>query len=193
MSNLIPETRNRILKAALECLEAADGKLVRISDIAATANLTRQTLHQYFSTRADLLIAATHYLDELKSSEERLAKSRTASNGIERLEAYVDAWASYIPEIFGVARALLLMNDSDADSAWDTRMQDMWEGCEAAIRALSADGSLNSDYSIKEASDLLWALLSVGNWERLCRDRGWSQQAYLQHIQTMTKTLFVSL
>jgi AcrR family transcriptional regulator len=192
MSNLIPETRDRILKATLECLETADGKLVRISDVANAAGLTRQTLHLYFRTRADLLIAVTHYLDDLHSSDERLAKSRTASGGIERLEAYVDAWVSYIPEIFGVARALLLMNDPDADSAWASRMQDMWEGCEAAIRALSTDGNLNPDYSTQEASDLLWTLLSVRNWEQLRHDRGWTQQTYLCHIQKITKTLFVS-
>jgi AcrR family transcriptional regulator len=192
MSNLIPETRDRILKATLECLETADGKLVRISDVANAAGLTRQTLHLYFRTRADLLIAVTHYLDDLHSSDERLAKSRIASGGIERLEAYVDAWVSYIPEIFGVARALLLMNDPDADSAWASRMQDMWEGCEAAIRALSTDGNLNPDYSTQEASDLLWTLLSVRNWEHLRHDRGWTQQTYLCHIQRITKTLFVS-
>lgn len=192
MSNLLPETRNRILKAALECLEGADGKLVRISDVANAAGLTRQTLHLYFRTRADLLIAVTHYLDELKSSEARLAKSRAASNGIDRLEAYVDAWGNYIPEIYDVARALLLINDPDADEAWQTRMQDMWEGCEAAIQALDADGVLNPVYCVQEASDLLWTLLSIRNWEHLRRDRGWSQQTYLDHIQIVTKSLFVS-
>ena len=90
MSNLIPETRNRILKAALDCLESAEGKMVRVSDVAKAAGLTRQTLYLYFRTRADLLIAVTHYVDGLKSSNERLSKSRAATNGIERLEAYVD-------------------------------------------------------------------------------------------------------
>lgn len=192
MSNTVPETRDRILDATLDCLEAADGKMVRISDVANTAGLTRQTLYLYFKNRADLLIAATHHLDKRKSVDERLLKSRSATEGIAKLEAFVDAWTSYIPEIYGVARALLHMNDADADAAWENRMQDMWEGCEAAIKALEQDENLNPDYSIKEASDLLWTLLSVRNWEHLCRDKGWSQKAYLHHIQKTTKLLFVA-
>ena len=70
-------------------------------------------------------------------------------------------------------------------------MQDMWEGCEAAIKALKVDGLLSKTYSVKEASDLLWALLSVRNWEQLCRDRKWTQSQYIEAMLSMSKTLFV--
>ena len=67
----------------------------------------------------------------------------------------------------------------------------MWEGCEAAIKALKADRQLNPDYSVKDASDLLWTLLSVRNWEHLRIDREWSQRKYAQHIQDVARRLFV--
>lgn len=192
MSNLLPETRRRILSAALACLENADGKMVRISDVAKEAGLTRQTLYLYFRTRAELLVAVTHFVDELKSSDDRLAKSRAATRGIDRLHAFVEAWTGYIPEIYGVARALLLMNDPDADSAWNSRMQDMWEGCEAAVKALKKDGQLNASYTTKDASDMLWTLLSIRNWEHLRHDRGWSQHKYVAQIQSTATALFVT-
>lgn len=140
MLNIIPETRDRILNATLDCLKAADGRMVRISDVADAAGLTRQTLYLYFKNRADLLIAATHYLDE------RLHQNHTVEDGIVKFEAYVEAWASYIPKIYGVAHALLHMNDADADAAWQSKMQDMWEDCEAAIKDLDRDENLNPDY-----------------------------------------------
>ena len=189
MSNQVPETRIRILNAALKRLESADGDTVRVSDVAKEAGVTRQTLYLYFRTRTELLIAVTHYVDELKSSDDR---SRAASSGVARLEAYIAAWTDYIPEIYGVARALMAMNDEEATAAWRQRMQDMWEGCEAAIKALKADGKLNPDYGVKDASDLLWTLLSVRNWEHLRIDREWSQRKYIKHMQDVAQRLFVA-
>mgnify|MGYP003634006954 CR=1 FL=1 len=117
MSNQVPETRIRILNAALKRMESADGDTVRVSDVAKEAGVTRQTLYLYFRTRTELLIAVTLYVDELKSSDDRLAASRAAPSGVARLEAYIAAWTDYIPEIYGVARALLAMNDEEATTA----------------------------------------------------------------------------
>ena len=192
MSNQVPETRIRILNAALKRMESADGDTVRVSDVAKEAGVTRQTLYLYFRTRTELLIAVTLYVDELKSSDDRLAASRAAPSGVARLEAYIAAWTDYIPEIYGVARALMAMNDEEATAAWRQRMQDMWEGCEAAIKALKADGKMNPDYGVKDASDLLWTLLSVRNWEHLRIDREWSQRKYIKHMQDVAQRLFVA-
>ncbi|WP_439619911.1 TetR/AcrR family transcriptional regulator [Hyphomonas sp.] len=192
MSNQVAQTRIRILKAALKRLEAADGDTVRVSDVAKEAGVTRQTLYLYFRTRTELLIAVTHYVDELNASDARLAASRTAPTGLARLEAYIDAWTAYIPEIYPVARALMAMNEEDATAAWQQRMLDMWEGCEAAIKRLKADGQLSPDYGVKDASDLLWTLLSVRNWEHLRIDREWSQRKYVKHMQAIARRLLVA-
>ncbi|WP_430403855.1 TetR/AcrR family transcriptional regulator [Hyphomonas sp.] len=192
MSNQVAQTRIRILKAALKRLEAADGDTVRVSDVAKEAGVTRQTLYLYFRTRTELLIAVTHYVDELNASDARLAASRTAPTGLARLEAYIDAWTAYIPEIYPVARALMAMNEEDATAAWQQRMLDMWEGCEAAIKRLKTDGQLSPDYGVKDASDLLWTLLSVRNWEHLRIDREWSQRKYVKHMQAIARRLLVA-
>lgn len=191
MSNRVPKTRLKILHAALDLLESGKGESVRLNDVAKHAGVTRQTLYLYFKTRADLLIETTFYVDELKGSAARLAASREAKTGPGRLEAYVSAWSGYIPEIYGAARALMAMNDPDADAAWATRKQDMWEGCEAAVKALKRDGRLNPAYSVKDASDLLWTLLSVRNWEHLVLERKWSQRKYARHMLSTAQQLFV--
>jgi len=193
MSSDNPETRNRILKAALNLLETSQGRGVRMTDIAKRAGITRQALYLHFSTRAELLIATTYYLDELKGSEERLVASRTAQTGLERLDAFIEAWGSYIPEIYGIARALLAMKDTDeaAAKAWDDRMQDMRQGCEAAISALNSDNMLLPDHSPNQATDILWTMLSVRNWEQLTIECGWPQERYIETLKSLARRIFV--
>ena len=193
MSSDNPNTRNRILKAALKLLEASQGKGVRMTDIAKRAGITRQALYLHFSTRAELLIATTYYLDEVKGAEERLVVSRAAQTGIERLDAFIEAWGGYIPEIYGIAKALLAMKDTDeaAAKAWDERMQDMRQGCEAAIGALNGDNMLSPDHSPNQATDILWTMLSVRNWEQLTIECGWPQERYIETLKSLARRIFV--
>jgi AcrR family transcriptional regulator len=194
MSSENPQTRVRILDAALQLLEASQGKGVRMTDIARQAGISRQALYLHFGTRAELLIAATHYLDEEKGVEQRLAPSRTARTGTERLDAYIEAWGRYIPEIHGIARALLAIRDTDeaAATAWDERMQDMREGCEAAIDALNHDKMLSPDYAPEHATDILWTMLSVRNWEQLTIQCGWPQERYIETLKSLARRVFVA-
>ena len=113
-----------------------------MADIAKSAGISRQALYLHFPARAELLIATTRHIDEKKNIEARLASSRNAETGIDRLNAYIEAWGNYIPEIHGVARALMALQDSDAAAklAWEDRMHAVREGCEAAIKALRNDG-----------------------------------------------------
>jgi AcrR family transcriptional regulator len=193
VSDKTEATRARILQATLDLLEQSGGKGVRISDIAKRAGLTRQAIYLHFVNRADLLIAATLYLDEIKGTEERLSKSRAATSGALRLDAYIEAWGGYIPEIHGVAKALIAMGDEDeeAKDTWDKRMQDMREGCRAAVDALAADSQLNPAHGPDEATDILWTLLLVQNWESWTLHCGWSQEQYISNVKGMAKRLLV--
>ena len=194
MSSSEIDTRERILQAVLTLLEAGQGTGVRMMDIAKAAGISRQAVYLHFKTRADLLIATTLYLDRIKGVEQRLQPSRTAGSGIERLDAFIDAWGNYIPEIYGIARALLAMSDTDeaAATAWDQRMRDVREGCEAAIDALRRDETLLPDLSPGQATDILWTLLSVRNWEQLTVDCGWSQEAYIATLKSLARKFLVS-
>ncbi len=194
MSSKNLDTRTRILETAVALLEANQGRGVRMMDIAKRAGITRQALYLHFSTRAELLIATTFFLDELKGSEERLVPSRTAQIGIDRLDAFIEAWGNYIPEIYGLAKALLAMRDTDeaAAKAWDERMRDMREGCEAAINALVSDNMLSRDHSPQQATDILWTMLSVRNWEQLTIECGWPQKKYIKTLKTLARRNFVA-
>ncbi|MEM9750438.1 MAG: TetR/AcrR family transcriptional regulator [Pseudomonadota bacterium] len=194
MSRENRNTRETILNAAWRLLEAAPGREVRMSDIAAEAGVSRQAVYGHFPTRADLLTATARYLDEVKNVDARLAASRNAARGVDRLAAFVEAWGDYIPEIYGVGRAFMAMYDSDSEAAaaWDDRMQAVRHGCQAAVDALKRDGDLTPDYSARQATDVLWTLLSVENWERLRNDCGWSQKRYLETMKAIAFSALVA-
>lgn len=194
MSSSNIETRQKILSAAWALLEGDQGAVVRMSDIAKKAGISRQAVYLHFPTRADLLIATTRYVDEIKDVDKRLAASRSASNGLQRLDSFIEAWGNYIPEIYAIAKALIAIEDSDeaARLAWADRMQAVRHGCDAAVKALKADGDLSPEHAPKEATDILWALLSVQNWEQLTRKSGWSQKRYIKNMKTLARQVLVA-
>ncbi|MBO6947141.1 MAG: TetR/AcrR family transcriptional regulator [Rhodospirillales bacterium] len=191
MSSGNPETRQRILDAAWRALESGDAKKTRMGDIAKLAGVSRQALYLHFPARTDLLVAVTQYIDRIKDVDGRLEKSRNASSGGERLDAFIEAWGDYIPEIAGVARALLDMRvgDPDAGMAWDDRMRAVRHGCDAAVKALKKDGDLSNDHTQAQATDVLWMLLSFENWERLRFGCGWPQKKYVTEMKAMARRL----
>lgn len=153
---------------------------MRMSDIAKAAGISRQALYLHFPTRAELLVATTRHIDSVKDVDARLGPSRAATSGQDRLEAFISAWCGYIPEIHGISVALRAMREGDAEAAaaWDDRMKAVRHGCSSAVRAILEDGRLKQGLTEKSATDILWTLLSVENWEQLVRNCGWSQSDY---------------
>ena len=173
------QTKTRILETTWKVLETRSDKN-RMSDIATAVGISRQALYLHYPTRAELLIATTKHIDKVKKVNQRLELSRAAGSGIERLHFFIKAWGGYIPEIHGMSVALRNMreNDKAAAEAWDERMQAVRHGCQAAVRAIEKDGKLKSDLSEQVATDILWTLLTVENWEKLVLDCTWSQSEY---------------
>lgn len=195
MSSEKNPTRDRILKSTWTLLEEGTASAVRMSDIAKAAKISRQALYLHFPNRAELLVATTRYLDEVHDIEGQLRASRDATNGTERLAEWIAVWGNYIPKIYGIGKALMAMQDSDAEAAaaWNDRMQAVREGCAAAVAALSGDGVLTSEMSEMEATDALWALQSVRLWEQLRLECGWSQERYIELIHQMARRMLLAV
>jgi len=193
MSSENPDTRTRILESAWKLLESGSGSEVRMSDIAKDAGISRQALYLHFPKRADLLVATTRHIDVVNDVEARLTASRTAASGIARLDAFIEAWGNYIPSIYGVAKALISMQDEDeaARLAWADRLQAVREGFEAAVAALERDGALSPEFPPKRAADLLWTMVSVESWEHLTIDCSWSQADYVDAMKSLARRALV--
>jgi len=187
-------TRDRILEACWRLLEEGDGGQTRMSDVAKAAGVSRQAVYLHFSNRAELLVAVTRFIDARSEIDARLAASRKASSGLERLDAFIEAWGNYIPVVHPVCRALLEMapGDEAARLAWNDRMSALREGCEAAVKALARDGILTGQHDAKATTDLLWTLLSIRNWEQLVRDCGWTQADYVAEMKRLARLAIVT-
>jgi AcrR family transcriptional regulator len=188
MSSKKNPTRIRILQSTWKLLEAGKGNATRMSDIAKAAKISRQALYLHFPNRAELLLETTHYVDEIHGIDSKMAKIQNAQTGIEHLTTWVDVWGNHIPEIYGIAKALLAMKDNDeaAQAAWNDRMQAVRRGCSAAISDLNSEGVLKDSLGEKEATDILCSIHSIGTWEQFRLECGWSQVDYIAMIQTIT-------
>ena len=194
MSSQHSGTRARILETTVRLLEEHGGRGVRMGDIAKQAGISRQAVYLHFASRADLLIAAILYKGDQLDVEGRLAPSRAATSGAERLALYLEMWGDFIPEIYGVAKALMDAQDSDAAAAaaWKDRMVAMRDGCRAAIEALEFDGNLAPGWTRDTAIDALWTMLLVPNWEHLTGECGWTGEQYTVRMKMMANRLFVA-
>jgi AcrR family transcriptional regulator len=174
-------------------MEEHRGQGVRMRDVADAAGLSRQSVYDHFGSRAKLLVATTHYVDEVRGLSERRRRFDEATTGMERLEAYVEFWGNFIPEVYGMAKALLAVRETDeaAATAWDDRMGAVRASCRNAIEALHRDGMLAPEWSRDEAVDLMWTMLSIRNWESLTIERGWSTGRYVDRMQELLKRALV--
>ena len=174
-------------------MEECKGRGVRMSDIAAAASVSRQALYLHFASRAELLVATTHYGDQVRGLNERLGSWNDSVAGTKLLAEYIEFWGNYIPEIYGIARALLTARETDeaANIAWNERMAAVRQGCRYTIEALQREGKLNPEWTSEEATDLFWTMLSIRNWELLTIECHWSTRRYINAIQALAHRTFV--
>ena len=193
MSSVISETQRRILDATVSSLIESGGKGAKMGEVAKAAGISRQAVYLYFASRTELLIAAFRHLGDTLDVEARLEPSRTAASGEERLERFIEFWGKYLPEIYGLAKALILARESDAaaSAAWSDRMEAMRHGCKAVVDALYADGRLAEEWTRPKATDALMGLLQVPAWEYFTQECGWSDRDYIRWMTMQARRSFV--
>ena len=194
MSSNEKNTRKKILEATWKLMEDRRGQGVRMSDIAKTAGISRQAIYLHFDTRTALMSATAIHVDVVKGLDERLKTVLSANSALEALEAYVDVWGNYVPEIYGLAKALLAARETDeaAAIAWDERMACLRDGCREIIADLDAEGKLAPVWSQAEAVEMFWTILSFQTWEQLTVECGWSVDQYTRWMKTLLTRSFVA-
>jgi AcrR family transcriptional regulator len=174
-------------------MEERNGRGVPMGDVAGAAGVSRQAVYDHFGSRADLMVATVRYGDTVLGLEERLSRYRAATSGTERLGAFVEFWGNYVPKIHGIARALLSAREHDeaVAAAWDDRMGVVYEACRDIVERLHGEGALAPGWSLDEAADVLWTMLSIRSWESLVLERGWPVSRYVSRMQELTRHAFV--
>jgi len=193
MSSKNINTKVEILKATWHLMEQQQGQDVSMGNIANAAGISRQAVYLHFASRTELMIATSNYVDEMKGLNQRLARLETANNGTELLEICVDVWGNYIPEIYGLAKAMLKSRDTDdaIAAAWNGNMQCLRDVCVDVINTLEKESKLVTTWSNKQAADMFWTLISIQNWEQLTIECGWSTEQYINCMKKLLKSTFI--
>ena len=178
-------TRERILEATAQLLSTRPPSDVRMADVAAAAGLSRQILYLHFRNRTDLLVEAARFIDAWAGLDEALAPVLAAKSGREALARLATFMAVFTPRVYRVAAAAEALRSSDeaAAAAWNDRAANRRRGLAGLVRRLKAEGDLADGWSIKTATDLLWAMTSHAVWGYLVEDRGWSPARYRRHLR----------
>ena len=59
------------------------------------------------------------------------------------------------------------------------------------IKRLYEEGLLDASWTVEEAADFMWALLSVHTYEYLVVESGWTIEQFVSHLQMVLRRTMV--
>jgi len=195
MSSRKQRTRDRILESARQLLVERGYHGVGLEEVARAAGVSRQALYLHFNSKAELLVAMAQYNDERLGIPEILGPAREAKTALEALDAGIAAYGAIEPQIYEVARVIYAARHSDeaAETAWQDRMAARMDNIRPVIERLRAENLLAEGWTVDEAVDFVWALVSVHTYEYLVVERGWSIDQLVGRLRVMLRTILVAV
>lgn len=189
MSSRVNDTKIKIMKKTWSLMAKKQGRGVRLQDIAKAAGVSRQAIYMYFGSRAGLLVETARFVDESLGLSDRIVPILGAQTAEDMIDELVLFWANYIPDIYGMAKALMrsLGDDSDAAMAWNDRMSEFYLKCTFVTQKIVKEDKLAEGWTEKEVADFMWTILAVSNWEHLTTERGWTHDQYIERVQQIIK------
>ena len=176
------ETRTVILDATWSLIADKKRLDMGLTEIAAAAGVSRQTVYLAFGSRAGLLIAMARNKDLQSDHVDRLGKiSRSDTMTPDECQRYIEIWLDYLPMIYpvGILLDAAALADAEAASAWDDRMKGaLLVGLKRIFRQLAKHRHLVSGLKPDRAAELVWSLIHPAAWRQLVVDCGWSPQEF---------------
>ena len=125
----------KLLQAGWSVIAETGFRSLRISDVARRAGVSTGTVHYYFPTKSDLLLAAFEY-NIRQSIERRQVIAEGAEGPLERLYGFVEA---YLPDDKASVHTWRIWAEFWAESLHDPSLQTMNEQAYGNWRALVND------------------------------------------------------
>lgn len=185
MSTKRDETRGRLLDGARRLLVERGYHGVTIDGIAKEAGVSRQAVYAYhFGSKSEFLIALLDHVDAVEGIAELLRPSDAAASGIDALREAVAANAEFERRVNDVATVLEAARRTDdaAAVAWTDRMARKRAGIGRLVSRLADEEDLRPGWTIEDAADFAYALLSSQVFDVLVSERGWSVDDYAARI-----------
>jgi AcrR family transcriptional regulator len=180
-TELSAETRARILETAWEHVRERGVEGVSVKEVAAAAGVSRQLVYFHYGNRAGLLLAMARHQDRRSGIVERVAAARELPP-VEGLEALLQAWCRYVPELLPVARALeaALITGDEGGAAWEDRFADLHRVFREALARVAEAGRLAPGWTVDAATDWVWARTQPSGWDYLVTMRDWSPEDWIE-------------
>ena len=183
-----PETRTRILAVTWD-LVADQGSSLKLSEVAERAGVSRQAVYLHFGDRNGLLLALVNHMDETLDLGASLAHVQAAPTGYELLERAMrlntDFWTAVCP----VAQVLeAAQHDDEAlGAAWRDRMELRQMAFGMMIRRIADLHELAAEWSLEEASALLYAVAHFDTWRELTHQLRWTDDHYVKAMTLLLR------
>ncbi len=192
MSSRRERTRGKILASAYRLLVERGYHGVGLEEVARDAGVSRQAVYLHFKSKADLLVATAQYGDEMVVGVPEITRpEREAKTALEAIDAGIAAYGAIEPQIYDVASTVYAARRSDeaAEAAWQDRMAFRRGNIRRAIERLRDEGLLAEGWTVEEAADFAWAIVSLHTYEYLVVERGWSVEQLVSRLQTAIKAV----
>lgn len=117
-----------------------------------------------------------------------------AATAIEALDLGVRAYGIIESQIYDAMRIVYSARQSDeaAEAVWQDRMAYRRVNARRLIERLEEEGSLVEGWTVDEATDFAWGVLSVHTYENLVVQRGWTIDQFVSRIGAMLRSVLVA-
>jgi AcrR family transcriptional regulator len=182
----VSSTRDRILDAAIELLDAEPEGVPSMSAVARATGISRQALYLHFPDRTALLSAVVDHVDTREGLAAAVAEVEAAPDGRAQVRAWADMQARRNPRIASLARALdqSRHGDEPAAVAWRDRTANRMRAATAIVQRLRREGRVHRSWTNPEAAALVWELLSFRVWDDVVNEAGMTPERYAEVATT---------
>jgi AcrR family transcriptional regulator len=186
-------TRDALLAATREILEADGFEALTMAAVAERAAVSRRAVYLHFTSRTELVSALFDYIARGEGLGESVNPIWQAPDSVTALREWVRHLTRYHPKIMAVDRAIERVRrvDADAQRHRDTVSEAQLASCARLAEWLSSEGRLADEWSVEAAADMLFGLICTELFERLMEFRSWGADDLERHLWTLCRSTFV--
>jgi AcrR family transcriptional regulator len=187
-------TRAALLGAARSILEEHGFQALTVTAVAERAGVTRKAAYLHFASRGALVAELFDHVASVERLDDSLQTVWDASDADEALQRWAAHLARYHPRVLAVDRALqsVWRDDPDAERHRDQVVAAQLANCRRLARRLEAEGRLAPAWTVANAADMLFALISSDMIEALLVDRRWSRKRLAHQLAVVLTSTFIA-
>ncbi|WP_025274637.1 TetR/AcrR family transcriptional regulator [Haloglycomyces albus] len=187
-------TRAALLNAIAEIVEADGFDALTMGEVAKRAGVSRRAVYLHFANRPDLIPALHDHVVEELGLVDSLEHVWNAANGPEALREWAYHLARVHTNVLEVDRAVRYSQQSDPvvrQYRLDTAERQL-DNCRFIIGMLADEGNLSPEWTVEDAVDMLWSLVSTDMMDALINERNWDSDKFGVKLAFMLERTFLN-